>query len=155
MSTDHQTPPFHLSFWGSFNNDGLATKLLETEARDFWFETSDERQRFRERVESLAARHGHLVVFAESNGPLCRKRTVVVMVLRYEGKDYDLEYDFGFGYSAESAHYMFHEGNYACDCNRSLFLHQRYPEVPELEQCGDTILMVSFEVQHREADKEK
>lgn len=155
METDAQSPPFYLTFWGSFQCDGLATKLLGTEVRDFWFETANERGQFRERVEGLADEHGRTVVFSESNGPLSLKRTVAVMVLRHEGRDYDLEYDFGFGYPPEDAYFMFHEGNYSCDCNRSIFLHERYSEVPELEACGDTINMMRFDIEYRDAESEE
>lgn len=145
--------PYHLCFWGSIESDGYASQKLGTEDRDFWFETAEERDQFQQRVNDLAVAADRMVVFNTSEGPLCTKRTVAVMVLIVDGKDYDLEYDFGFGYSADSAYWMFHEGNYGCDCNRSLFLHRRYPEVKEREECGEEIVMKSFKVEHREKEE--
>jgi hypothetical protein len=44
---------------------------------------------------------------------------------------------------------MFEEGNYSCDCNKSLFLSEKYAEIEEWD-CGDKIelknLTVSLEV---------
>lgn len=40
--------------------------------------------------------------------------------------------------------YMWEEGNYSCDCNKSLFARQRGFDCNELE-CGDTIELVSLE----------
>jgi len=40
----------------------------------------------------------------------------------------------------ESAHFLWTDGNYACDCNRELFFARAGGEDPTLEevQCGDT-----------------
>lgn len=73
-------------------------------------------------------------------------RTIAKMNLIYKGKKYPYEYDFGFAYPIEAAEYIFEDGNYACDCNRSNFLHKRYPEVPEDLECGEEIEMEDFEV---------
>lgn len=40
--------------------------------------------------------------------------------------------------------YMWEEGNYACDCNRSLFIQRQCDNsFPEMD-CGDTIKLVSL-----------
>jgi hypothetical protein len=50
-----------------------------------------------------------------------------------------------------SIRYIFNEGNYSCDCNKSAFLHQaglldvEYP-------CGDTIELISLEIREVNTD---
>ena len=39
--------------------------------------------------------------------------------------------------------YMWEDGNYGCDCNRSLFAQRYGWDIPELP-CGDTIELVSL-----------
>lgn len=48
-------------------------------------------------------------------------------------------------YEESAAEYMWRDGNYGCDCNRSLFIARNcdedFPEMP----CGETIELVSLE----------
>lgn len=84
-------------------------------------------------------------VFALLSGP----RTVAHMTLTLNGKPYKFKYDFGPNYPDESAEFMFHSGNYACDCNLSLFLSQMYPKEGIQEMpCGDEIAISDFRVVH-------
>lgn len=69
-----------------------------------------------------------------------RFRTVAKMVFVYKGKEYPYQMDFGYGYPVAGAEYMFKEGNYACDCNRSMFIG-----LPEM-RCGNKIKMKDFVV---------
>jgi hypothetical protein len=70
-----------------------------------------------------------------------------VGVFKYKDKEYTLHYDFGKDYNKESAEWMFLEGNYSCDCNRSLFIRREYGEdaIPELD-CGEEIKLLSYQV---------
>lgn len=71
-------------------------------------------------------------------------RTVAFMSLvTPDGSEYAYCDDFGYGYSAGSARYMYEEGNYSCDCNRSEFLRNLGVPIDELD-CGDTIEMKKF-----------
>lgn len=71
-------------------------------------------------------------------------RTVAFMSLvTPDGSEYAYCDDFGYGYSAGSARYMYEEGNYSCDCNRSEFLRNLGVPIDELD-CGDTIEMKNF-----------
>lgn len=141
--------PYHLHYWGGVQNDGLSAKFLGTDKQDFWFDTAQERQEFKGKLESFAKDNGAIVCFSEHDGVAAQARTVAVMVLKVGGKEYPYEHDFGVGYPEESAQYMFEDGNYGCDCNRSLFLSRQYPDVAEIDQCGETIEMVSFKVERR------
>lgn len=48
--------------------------------------------------------------------------------------------------AAENWHrtqYMWNDGNYSCDCNKTMFARQRGFDWPELE-CGDEVELVSL-----------
>jgi hypothetical protein len=93
-------------------------------------------------------------------GEDARDRTIACLTLVVGDAEYPMEYDFGFGFDEAGACYMFEDGNYACDCNRSLFLRRLYGDVPGLpaaneemrlgdfvpSECGDTIRMKDFRV---------
>lgn len=68
----------------------------------------------------------------------------VEVILEYQGKQYKYVYDFGEGYPYESAEFMYTEGNYSCDCNRSIFIQEHCDnDFPEME-CGEEIKLVSL-----------
>ena len=70
-----------------------------------------------------------------------------VGVFKYKDKEYTVHYDFGKDYNKESAKWMFLEGNYSCDCNRSLFIRREYGEdaIPEFD-CGKEIKLLSYQI---------
>lgn len=141
---------YHLFFWGGIENDGLATAKFGTE-RNYWFATPREREIFRAEVAMFAHAAGQIVCFNEVDGPAGQKRTIAKMTMVHDGKRYPYEYDFGYGYEAHSAEFQFLENNYACDCNRSLFLQRAYPYASILELgCGETIDIVDFEIEYRD-----
>lgn len=73
------------------------------------------------------------------------KRTVALVNIKLpSGEVRRIEYDFGYGYPESSARYMFEDGNYACDCNRSAFLGI------EDMKCGHVLEMVAFGVELRD-----
>lgn len=79
-------------------------------------------------------------------------RTVARMKLRLpDGRVFPLENDFGPGYPVEAAEYMFMDGNYACDCNRTLMLARAGHPVEEVD-CGDTVEMTDFVVVEEERE---
>lgn len=141
---------YHLFFWGGIENDGLATAKFGPE-RNYWFATPEERARFKGKVALFAHGAGHTVCFNENEGPLALKRTVAKMVLIHDGKRYPYEQDFGYGYPAYGADFMFSEGNYSCDCNLSNFIRRTHAnaDVPEME-CGYTIGIEDFEIDYRD-----
>lgn len=150
MSEVTKAGEYHLFFWGGVNNDGLATAKFGPE-RNYWFATPRERELFRAEVAMFANAVGQIVCFSENEGPLARKRTVAKMNLMYRGAAYPYEHDFGYGDHANSADYIFFEGNYSCDCNLSTFLRGAHPDavVPELD-CGDQIEIEDFEIEYRD-----
>ena len=71
------------------------------------------------------------------------KPFVVLVELEFKGKTYSFDYDFG-EYSIQGAEFMFTEGNYSCDCNKSQFIREhcdpKFPEFP----CSDEIKLTGL-----------
>lgn len=140
-----------VNLWGGFFNDEYRA-VHGYENGPYWFDTKEERSEFIDKLKALEKEHGyHHLVFSEEEGYGTRLQTIAKMVLKYRGVYYELESEFQYAYPVESAYYMFFEGNYSCDCNRSLFLSRKYKDFPELD-CGHEIEMVNFKVIGREID---
>lgn len=79
-----------------------------------------------------------------------RKDLVFVATLKYRDKEFVIHCKFN-NCLEESAIFMFEEGNYSCDCNRSLFIRWEYGEdaIPEL-QCGEEIKMIDYHFEYNE-----
>ena len=61
------------------------------------------------------------------------------ITLEYNKKDYSFIYNWGERYPIDAAYFMFREGNYSCDCNKSIFLKKYCSlNIKEL-QCGELI----------------
>lgn len=153
------TDPVEYGFkiWGGYFNTGEAQTRGHLEGT-YFFQTADERDAALESMRAAAGDHG----FADSifEGSLARHRCIASFTLVVGDQRYQLEYDFGYGYDEAGAEYMFMDGNYACDCNRSMMLRRLYGEVPGLpppseddfnvyggvrsSPCGDTIHMEEF-----------
>lgn len=76
------------------------------------------------------------------------RMTVPIFTLRHKSLPADVKCreEFGVGFPVESARWMFIEGNYACDCNKSLFIRRNgHPDFPEMD-CGDEIELVDIDV---------
>lgn len=137
---------FYLGFWGEITNDKLVERELGIEKRDFWFNTEEERIRFKAKLAAVAKKYKVIIAFKEKEGRQVRFRTVAKMVMVLpDRREFPYEYDFGYAYGPESARFMFEDGNYACDCNRSLFISKEHPEIKEWP-CGDEIRLKNFMV---------
>lgn len=74
------------------------------------------------------------------------------IVLRHSGKEYivwDDLYVFedqeSYGEPLDGARFMWEEGNYSCDCNKSLFIQRQCdPSFPDMH-CGESIELVSLD----------
>jgi hypothetical protein len=136
---------YMLHTWGGFYNKEHQEKHGYKKGY-FGFDTKEAREAYISELKEVEQRlKAFCLAISTEEGEHVRYRTIAKIVFVYQGKEYPYEYDFGFAYPAESAEYMFSEGNYACDCNRSLFLSRINDDFPELE-CGDEIEMKSFEV---------
>jgi hypothetical protein len=134
---------YFLKYWGGA--EPYIQKELGTTKQNFWFDTKEERDKFAERLKKY---NKHGLVIEKREGQLTHRRTIAEITVKYRGKEYSFEYDFGYEYPIVDAKYMFSTGNYSCDCDLSLFIRSDYPDFPELK-CGDEIRMVSFKIKYR------
>jgi hypothetical protein len=145
------TYEYGLNVWGGYFNDGVERPAEHREGT-YFFEAEAERDAWKKELREAASASGQSVVTSPFEGERARERTVASFTLEVGRPgcfpvSYPMEYDFGYGYDAAEAHYMWEEGNYSCDCNRALFLERLYGEIPGLpDGCGDTILMRNFRV---------
>lgn len=130
---DPRNGQFHLFLWG-----GAAQKAgMEG---DFWFAAADVRQA----VIGMLELNADMPLFYQTHdGPEAHLRTVCDAIFVYKDWVYPITYDFGIGYPEEGARYMFEDGNYACDCNRSNIIRRTYPDFPEMG-CGGEIFLRAF-----------
>lgn len=78
--------------------------------------------------------------------------TIFVGTFKYKEKEFILRFNFEIdNYPADSAIWMFTEGNYACDCNRSLFIRRQFGDnsIPELP-CGNQIELIDYHIEYEE-----
>ena len=140
---------YMIKIWGGAWNDDANPSIkkdLGIDKGEYYFSRKEDLDEFMEKLKPY--RHlglAHHIV----EGELTHKDTVAVMDLVYKGIRYSLEYNFGKEYEKESAEFMFFDGNYSCDCNKSLFI-QRYcdEKFPELG-CGDEIEIENFRIECR------
>ena len=75
----------------------------------------------------------------------------VNVILQYEGKNYEytdkLEYE-----NYEHAEFMYTDGNWGCDCNRSIFINDHVDDEFPIMVCGDKIKLVEL-VEMKEEQK--
>ena len=82
---------------------------------------------------------------------MTNKKTIFVGTLKYKDKVFVIHHNFGYEYPEESAIFMFEDGNYSCDCNKSLFIQREYGEdvIPELD-CGDDIELIDYHFEYED-----
>lgn len=137
---------YYLKYWGQILDAGWVERELGIGATDFWFDSAEARAEFKAALAAVAQQHGVRIAFAEYEGCDVRQRTVAHMIFDLpDGRAVPFTYDFGYGYPYDSARFTFTDGNYSCDCNRSLFISESYPDVAELE-CGELITVRDFSV---------
>ena len=155
MDFQNEKYEYLFQFWGA-DGETIAKELDITERTghvfSVWFDTEEAREKFYEVIENIEMELGLFVAKSEEEGKNVRFRTIAKMILVLaDCREYAIEYDFGFGYPDHTAHYMFFEGNYSCDCNKSIFIHQQYPEVAEMD-CGSNIAIKDFEIIYKKGE---
>ena len=63
-----------------------------------------------------------------------------------KGKEYIIKKDFGYEYPPKSAEFMFRDGNYACDCNKSIFIKDQCDKKFRQRICGEKINLVDIKI---------
>jgi hypothetical protein len=65
--------------------------------------------------------------------------------LEYNGKTHTVKEEYRYA-SNEGIEFMWEEGNWSCDCNKSLMIQRQVdPDFPEMD-CGDEIKLVKLEI---------
>lgn len=136
-----------LQTWGGFYNEEHRVKHGEKPGF-FWFDTWQERAAEVARLREIEKRLKAVVLMVVNHdGEFSQKKLIAKMVFVYDGKRYPFAYDFGYGFETENAEYMFFDGNYSCDCNKSLFIGRTVEGFPEME-CGDEIKIEDFTTEY-------
>lgn len=137
--------------WGGMfnkNAEPSIEKELGISEGYYYFNTEQEKDDFLSKVTTSKYEKQGLAI-DEKCGEMSHKRTIFVADLQYRGNLFPLYYDFGYEYEAENAIYMFVDGDYSCDCNRSLLIRREYGEesISELD-CGDEIKMLNYFIEY-------
>ena len=82
-------------------------------------------------------------------GFMSHKRTIFVGTFKYEDKEFVLHYDLGYEYEEDDAIFYFTEGNFSCDCNRSIAIRREYGDdaITELI-CGVEIELIDYHIEY-------
>lgn len=133
------TYEFFLHFWGG--SEPHIARDLGIKENIYYFNSKQERDDLMARLKPYE-KHG--LVYDLKEGEMTHKRTIANVVLRHNGHTYGYEHDFGYEYEPGSVEYMYEDGNYGCDCNRSAFIAQMVEPTFEKLDCGHTIELVSL-----------
>ncbi len=136
---------FMLHIWGGFFNDEHQEKHGIEEGY-YWFKNARERAEFLAELQVVEAHlDARMLAYTMKNGSWTRRETTASMVFVFNGKEYPHQHTWGYGYPVSAAHFMFEEGNYSCDCNKSLMIGRDGVDFPEMD-CGDEIKLKDFKV---------
>ncbi len=140
---------YMVKIWGGAWNEDASPSIkkdLGIDAGEYYFSNKDELNEF---MDKLIPYRRLGIVHNIVEGELTHKDTVAIMDLVYKGTVYPLEYNFGKEYEESTARFMFFDGNYSCDCNKSLFIQRHCDkDFPEME-CGDEIEIKNFRIEYR------
>ncbi len=146
MNFENEKYEYLLKTWGGFYNDKFV-KIHGKQEGSFFFDSKKERKVYIDELKQIEKKlNARVLMITEEEGKNVRYSTIAKMKMAYNGKTYEHETDFGCAYPEDSAHFMFYDGNYACDCNRSLFLKRQYGDEIEEMDCGHEIEVIDFEV---------
>lgn len=146
MNFENEKYEYLLKTWGGFYNEEFK-KIHGKEEGYFFFDAKKERKDYIDELKQIEKKlNARVLMINEEEGKNVRYSTIAKMKMIYNGKTYEYEEDFGKAYPSDSAHFMFHDGNYSCDCNRSSFLNIKYGDEIEIKDCGYEIEVIDFEV---------
>jgi hypothetical protein len=156
-------PRYLVRLWG--RDQDAVEKLRTPDAVEdegalcYWFPTPIERAAFLETIPSACMVVRDKVdpgVDIEGESIDTRACTMARVTLRLpDGREGTFVQSFGFGYPAHGVEYMWHEGNYSCDCNKRLYLARECnidPDNADLDAdvvCGDEIQLVNLKIFYR------
>ena len=77
------------------------------------------------------------------------KRTIFVADMKYKDNTFTIHYDLGYDFPDVAAVFLFEEGNYSCDCNRSSIIRKEYGKnAIEQLNCGENIEMIDYHIEY-------
>jgi hypothetical protein len=136
-----QINEYFIKIWGgAFNSDANPSIEKDHGIKEgvHYFEKKSKLDEFKAIINKPEYSNQGLISI-EKYGQMTHKRTIAVVTCGYKGKEYVIDYDFGYEYEEDQARYMFEDGNYSCDCNLSLFLNRKYPDDDNFKEefhCG-------------------
>ena len=133
--------------WNSDANPSIEKDLGIKEGYHY-FNTEEEKNEFCKHLRNPKYYKQGLMI-DEKYGVMSHKRTIFVGIFEYQDKEFIIHYDFGYEYEEKRAIFMFEDGNYCCDCNRSLFIRREYGEdaIPFLK-CGYEIKLLTYHFEY-------
>jgi hypothetical protein len=135
---------YAVHFWGA----GAAAKAKETGATPddggwtLWFDDLDaalaKQRAFQCSIQTICT--------SVYQGKDVRVQTVASMTFEYQGKRYEAQENYGYGYPGHTAEFDIEENNNSCDCNRSALIRETDESFPELP-CGEEIELIELTLQ--------
>lgn len=132
---------YFLKIWGGAMP--YLEKNLGIKNKYYYFETKEKREEF---IDKIMPYSKYGLAIDTKDGIMTHKRTIAEITLKYENKIYKFDCDFGYEYPEESALFIFEEGNYSCDCNKSLFIKEYCDEKFKEFPCGEEIELVNINI---------
>ena len=104
---------YHLFTWGGFYNEEYQ-KIHNKSSGNFWFDTSEERQKFIDELKEIEERlNARYLMTSLSEGYCCGIETILHRVVEWKGKRYYSNYNLGVNYPMSAAKY-FLEWKWTC-----------------------------------------
>lgn len=143
-----------LHVWGGFFQNEQVKKYPELLKNWYFFDTELEAEKkFGELSETRNIFEGNTgLVHSVSPYKKGTGSTFVKMNLVYNGVEYSHLDDCGFGYTEEDIKFMYYDGNYSCDCNKSIFINREHGNIINELECGDKIKIKDFEVFYKNTE---
>ena len=144
---------YMVHIWGgAWNSDANPSIEKDLGIKDgyHYFKTEKEKNEFCENLHNPKYENQGIMI-TEKYGVMSHKRTIFVGTFKYKDKEFVVHTDFGYEFEEETAIFMFEDGNYSCDCNRSLFIQREYGEdaIPSLD-CGTEIEMLEYHFEYED-----
>ena len=86
------------------------------------------------------------VVSSNYQGKDAIEKKLLVLDFNYKDKRYSLTEKLGYGAERDNIHFYYTDGNMGCVCNQSIILHERFPEIPEMECNGKDLTLLAIKV---------
>uniref|UniRef100_A0A6M3JR51 Uncharacterized protein n=1 Tax=viral metagenome TaxID=1070528 RepID=A0A6M3JR51_9ZZZZ len=115
------TTEYFISYWGA--DEDRARQELGLDSQDLYF---DSEYAMLDVLEKL--KHYPDLATRIETGQLSHRPTTVRALMSYNGRLYEVEDAFGHEYPADTARWVWEEGNMSCDCNRADAIAEKYPD---------------------------